>query len=357
MSELIKETSAIIQDQRHILAKMVVDRQYEQHPQFWEKFGEGGRELSVRDVNYHISYLIESIRAKDVSLFGRYTEWVAELFSGLGFPDDTVTQTLECMRAVFDDALPEDLFLIVDTHIKEGLRQSQKKREGSPSYLDKSAPLYSLTKKYLDALLAGQKHKASRLILEAVEKGTSIRDIYLEVFQRSQYEIGRLWCQNKISVAQEHYSSAATQLIMSQLYPHIFAGHKIGRSLVAACVNSELHEIGIRMVADFFEIAGWDTYYMGANTPNSSIIQAIVDTSPHILALSATMPYHQSLLQKTIAVVRASYPEDKVKIIVGGYALNNSKDLWKKLGADGYAGNAEEAVIVANSLLDGKLKG
>jgi methanogenic corrinoid protein MtbC1 len=279
---------------------------------------------------------------------------LGELFSGLGFPDNTVTKTLECLLAILEDALPKDLYAVADTHITEGLKQSQKQAEVSPSHLDKSLPFYSLTKKYLDALLAGQKNVASRLILDAVKKGSDIRDIYLEVFQRSQYEIGRLWCMNKISVAQEHYSSAATQLIMSQLYPYIFASKKIGRSLIAACVNSELHEIGIRMVADFFEIAGWDTYYMGANTPDSSIIEAMERIDPDVVAISVTMPFHQSLLKKTIATVRASDPDNRVKIIVGGHALNVSKDLWKQLGADGYADNAEEAVLVANKLLDGE---
>jgi methanogenic corrinoid protein MtbC1 len=356
MSELSKKASEFIHDHQQELAKSVVDLQYELNPEFWKKFGERGRELSIRDVNYHLTYLIESILAQDVSLFGRYAEWLTELFSGLEFPDDTTTKTLKCIREAIKDILPKDLFGIVDTHIQEGLNQSQKLRETSPSHLDSAAPLYSLTKKYLDALLAGEKQTASRLILDAVEKGTSIKDIYLEVFQRSQYEIGRLWCMNKISVAQEHYSSAATQLIMSQLYPHIFASKKIGRGLVAACVNSELHEIGIRMVADFFEIAGWDTYYMGANTPDSSIIQAIERTKPHILALSATMPFHQSNLKRTIATVRASDPDDRVKIIVGGHALNTSKELWQQLGADGYASNAEEAVIVADKFLDGEQK-
>jgi len=60
---------------------------------------------------------------------------------------------------------------------------------------------------------------------------------------------------NEVSVAQEHYCTAATQLIMSQLYPHIFAGEKTERTLIATCVAGDLHEIGIRMVSDLFHRA------------------------------------------------------------------------------------------------------
>ena len=69
---------------------------------------------------------------------------------------------------------------------------------------------------------------------------------------------------NLLSVAQEHYCTAATQLVMSQLYPRIFSTERRGRTLVAARVADDLHEIGLRMVADFFEMEGWDTFYVGA---------------------------------------------------------------------------------------------
>ncbi|WP_440120087.1 hypothetical protein [Paenibacillus sp. QZ-Y1] len=37
--------------------------------------------------------------------------------------------------------------------------------------------------------------------------------------------------------------------------------------MVAACVGSEQHEIGLRMLTDVFEMEGWDTYYLGQMFP------------------------------------------------------------------------------------------
>lgn len=73
--------------------------------------------------------------------------------------------------------------------------------------------------------------------------GTPVKEIHLHVFQPAQYEVGRLWQMNRITVAQEHYCTAATQLIMSQLYPHIFASVKNGCTLGATCVGGDLHEV------------------------------------------------------------------------------------------------------------------
>lgn len=350
MDRIHIDSVAFIHRMQQELAEKAVDIQYKTQSNFWKKWGKVGRELSIRDVNYHFSYLIESIRNQDFMLFVRYSEWLKELFAGLGFPENTVKVTFECMRSALKEKLPKNIFEIADFYLKKGVEQAQKQSNESRTYLDPSAPLYTLAKDYLEALLSGQKQTAIRLVLDAVEQGVDIKNIYLWIFQNCQYEIGRLWHLNKISVAQEHYCSAVTQLIMSQLYTYIFSSNKIGRSLMAACVHSELHEIGIRMVSDFFELAGWDTYYLGANTPDSSIIQALDKTQPDILALSATMPFHLDSLRRTISNVRKSAPKE-TKIIVGGFALNTSKNLWEQLGADGYAGDAQEALRMAQDLL------
>ena len=51
--------------------------------------------------------------------------------------------------------------------------------------------------------MARQRHKATRQILQAMQDGLSIESIYLEVFQPVQYEVGRLWQMNQLTVAQE----------------------------------------------------------------------------------------------------------------------------------------------------------
>jgi methanogenic corrinoid protein MtbC1 len=192
---------------------------------------------------------------------------------------------------------------------------------------------------------------ASHLILNAVAQGTSVKNIYLHVFQPTQHEIGRLWQTNQMSVAQEHYSTAVTQLIMSQLYSTIFDTPKNGRRLVATCVGGELHEIGLRMVTDFFEMEGWDTYYLGSNTPVSSIVQTLIERNADVLAISATMTFHINLVADLIKRVRVVDNNKRIKILAGGYPFNIEPELWRLVGADGYASNAEQAIATANALM------
>jgi len=139
-------------------------------------------------------------------------------------------------------------------------------------------------------------------------------------------------------------------MIMSQLYPYIFNSDRIGKRMVAASVDTNMHDIGIRMVADFFEMAGWDTYYLGGNTPPEAIIEALEINQPHLLALSATISQQIGMLQSTIERIHERSAFKALKIIVGGHPFNIVHDLWQRVGADGCAKSAEEAVQLAQQL-------
>lgn len=219
------------------------------------------------------------------------------------------------------------------------------------TFIDEDRPLAELAGRYLKVLLGAERHLASRLVMEAVESGVSVKDIYLHVFQPCQREIGRLWQTNQVSVAQEHYCTAATQLIMSQLYPYVFNTEKIGRCLVATCVGGELHEIGMRMVADFFEMEGWDTYYLGANTPSKSVLQAIEEREAHVLGVSATITFNVGAVADLIADLRTSEVGKDVRVLVGGRPFLIAPNLWQTVGADGYAADAQQAIYVADQIL------
>lgn len=105
------------------------------------------------------------------------------------------------------------------------------------------------------------------------------------------------------------------------------------------------------MVADFFEMDAWDTYYLGANTPEESIVQVIEEENVDILAISASMTFHLNKVSDMILKIKSSLKEHKVKIMVGGRPFNISKNLWKDLGADGYAADAQKAIKVASNLI------
>lgn len=334
------------------LAVAITDEYYKKRPELDKRYGKPVRNYVLQDNKYHLTYLAEAVAAGHPSFFASYIGWAKVLLNGMNIP----SEELACNLRIVEEVLNRELADVEECHvlkeyIEQGLSQLPLLPSELSSFIQTSHPHAELAQRYLELLLRGERHFASRLILEAVEKQQlNVKEIYLDIFQYTQYEIGRLWQMNKISVAQEHYCTAATQLIMSQLYSYIFATERRNKAMVATCVGGDLHELGIRMVADFFEMEGWDTYYLGANTPTSSILRELRERGADLLAISVTMTFHVRAAEALIAAVRQDESCRHVKIMVGGYPFNLEPKLWRQVGADGFSRNAQEAIELSNQL-------
>lgn len=151
---------------------------------------------------------------------------------------------------------------------------------------------------YKKSLLNGERGLCSDVISNLVETETPLLSIYLELFQKSLYEVGELWENNKITVAHEHIATAITEGLMNILYPKIFSQEHNGKSILVTCVPDEYHQIGAKMVADSFEMNHWDSHFLGANTPTSDLIAFIQDKNPDLVAVSLSIYFNVNNLKK-----------------------------------------------------------
>lgn len=342
-----------IAERRDELARAVVDIQFARWPDLYDRYGETGREKCVEDLRFHVLYLAEAVAADSPTLFREYVAWAKILFTNLNLPVEELGQCLEILRDVVVARVGGEIADRVTACVDAAIDALPGLPVEIAPFIDPDARFADLARAYLDALLRGDRRAATNLILERVESGMAVRDAYLHVFQPVLREVGRLWQTGAITVAHEHFATAATQAVMSMLYPRIFGAERNGRSLVATCVSGEMHEIGIRMVADLFEMAGWDTYYLGANTPARSIVQSVEERGASVLAISATITAHIGAVTDLIAGVRRELGKRPLGIMVGGYPFNIVPDLWRKVGADGFAASADDALAVASRLAEG----
>ena len=342
-----------MRDQAGALADAVVACEYGRHPKLRARYGAAGRTKSRQDAVYHFLHLADALDANSPALFNDYIGWVKVLLQHLGVSSEDLDHHLNCMAAVVREQMPAPVAARAITMVEGARTALPAMPSTTASFLDPRQRLSPLVHEYVHTMLGGYRQAAGQLVFDAADRGEPVPQLYLQVFQPALREIGRLWQLQKISVAQEHFCSVATQIVMAQLLLRVPTAKRCGRGVVVACVSGDLHELGARMVADFFEMAGWDTYFCGANTPHAAVVHSVVERKADLLAVSATMGYHLHAVQDLIEMVRADPRCAGLHVMVGGHPFTADPALWRTVGADGTAADAQAAVALAGQWLAG----
>ncbi len=332
------------------LSQAIVKEHYRINPELPKQYGPEGEQKCLDDAVIHLTYLQQALDNDSEQLFVDYVMWAKTLFEGINLPIAHLHEHLKVMGDVLRKELNQEDAGKIGKIIAAAEEHLGQKSNIAHTFLEPKAPHYEMARKYLDLLLASNRTEASQLILKAVrDDGIPVQDIYLSVFQPCQREVGLLWQTGRISVAQEHFCTAATQLCMSQLYPYIFSSEKNGNVAVITCAQGELHEVGVRMVADLLEMNGWDAFYLGANVPINSVVDFVKEKDPNMIGISATITSHLPQVKDLINMIR-SIESKHTCIMVGGYPFNVSPELYKELGADAHSTDAKVAIETANKL-------
>jgi methanogenic corrinoid protein MtbC1 len=299
----------------------------------------------LNDTVYTINFLTIALEVRESILFDNYMRWFGKLAYYLNFDMASMQMHFKHAKTVLEKRLDPLLYgtLIkvynrgIDTFINTYQSDHETKVDINP---------------FLELLLDFKTNKAYDYVLNYLDSGQTVSDLYLDLFQPTLYQVGELWQQQVISVATEHYITAAIQHIIGKLYPKIFSEVKDGKNaLVAVCAGKELHEVGLRMVADFFELAGWKTHFLGSNIPIKHVVNFLKENKVDTLAISATTSANLVDVKTLIETIKQDETFDNLQIMVGGKVFNDTPNLWRKVGADMYAQDAEQAVMIANMTL------
>jgi methanogenic corrinoid protein MtbC1 len=172
---------------------------------------------------------------------------------------------------------------------------------------------------YLTALLSGDRTSCTIIVRDLQSSGLDIRDLFINLFQRSLYDLGELWEHHRISVAVEHLASSITERLMSMVEIDTFSAPHGDHSVIIACIADEYHQIGARMVSDIFELHGWNTHFLGANTPVKDLISMMHKRKPDLIVVSVSVYFNIPNLLSALTELRTSFP--KIPILAGGQAF------------------------------------
>lgn len=335
--------------QRNKVAERVAERLLAEMPHLTEWVGTEARDYVERDVAWLLEHLAQAMALTDPILFHDHITWAKSVMTARGLKRRELKRSLQAMAEVLDEEMEPASYANARALLDGAIARLDRPAEEPAGALAAPGLHVDAARTYVAALIASDRAAARRAVLAKVDAGAPVEDVLLHVLEPAQVEIGRLWQLNRITVAHEHFATGVTQDLMSELIARTATPQARG-TLVAACVERELHDTGLRLVSSVLQLHGWACHYLGANTPKGAILDAVRRQQPDVLALSATAPYRTWHLAEVLAALRADPETKDVKVLVGGYPFHVSPSLADWIGADGTARNAGEAVHLAGEL-------
>ena len=206
--------------------------------------------------------------------------------------------------------------------------------------------LARFTSEIVEALAGYDALSASRVLEEALAM-LPVEDVCLFVLQPALREIGRRWERGEVSVSAEHFASAFVIRRLGALFN--LSQPEAGRGpVVAACLEGELHEIGLLLTCLFLSRRGVKILYLGPNLPLDDLIETVRGLRPPLVLLSASTPEAAERLATATAELKARCPRTPFddyspKVGFGGHVFVEQPELRQGIDGVFLGSNAEEA--------------
>src|SRR5215216_6656581 len=107
-----------------------------------------------------------------------------------------------------------------------------------------------------------------------------------------------------------------------------------GPALVAACVEGERHELGLRMICGLFRAEGYAVHYLGADVAPRFMLEAVQLHRPAVVLLSAKLAKNLPAVKDAVDGLTAGIaPEHLPLVVVGGRVAVEHSEAIRTLGA------------------------
>jgi len=312
----------------------------------------GGNLLRVMRDNHHnhAVFMATVFSFNNMELLCRIIPWVYRTYKSRGFSFDyfpvELNAWMNVIKVHLEPASAEPILSIygwILEHHDDWIFFSQTTNRASVY----SAERQDDTQVWVQTLLKGDSRKGLDIAARSGENPDDIAELYIDALQPAMYKLGRLWEEGSISAAQEHLSTAIVSRIMASMYDRIQWPKSVMGRAVIACTADEFHEIGARMVADLLEMDGWNVTFLGANTPETDLLDLLRTDPPDLLGISVSMVFNLKHVRNLITRIRSCPELLEMKILLGGQGTAGIESLWQATGADGWAGNGRDAVELA----------
>lgn len=284
--------------------------------------------------------------------FAAKVGWARDAFIARGQQSEILSAGLEDLSVVLEESLPSEAWQPLPAFFEAARQELERPSAPAEQVSSPDDPLDELAGAYLTVVREGDARRAMDVVTAAIrENRLSVPDALDGVLTRALREIGNLWHANELNIAEEHFASQTTGRLLEQLLLLAPDPTPLDRTVLLTMVEGDAHDLGLRIVAGLFELDGWRTICLGANTPASDLALAAETFEADLVVVGATLNTQRDAAAQAIRVLKGSRPEQKV--IVGGpafAALEGRPGEIGKIGASGCAVASREAVRLGREL-------
>ena len=200
--------------------------------------------------------------------------------------------------------------------------------------LDRLPTLAALAESFLRQALTGNQSAAYQTIIAADDLGLPLTRLFREVLQPALTELGRRWERGELLVAQEKEVSELARDLIADLSLRHARTPTNGPTLVAACVEGERHELGLRMICGLFRAEGYAVHYLGADVASRFLLEAAQLHRPAVILLSAKLALNLPAVKDAVDILTAGLASQQLPpVVVGGRVAVEHSEAIRALGA------------------------
>uniref|UniRef100_A0A7C1SHU8 Cobalamin-binding protein n=1 Tax=candidate division WOR-3 bacterium TaxID=2052148 RepID=A0A7C1SHU8_UNCW3 len=200
-----------------------------------------------------------------------------------------------------------------------------------------------------DAVLRMAKDEVLRLCEQALAQGIAA-DIALEQgLARGMRLVGEKFVCQEYFVPEVLAAARAMYAGFDILREHLPRTAENRNRIALGVVQGDIHDIGKNIVKVMAQAAGYEVIDLGRNVPVEQFVNAVRDGAAAI-GMSALMTTTMPNMARVIEALKQAGLRDRVKVLVGGAPVNRL--FAEKIGADGYAPDAHNAVLEIRRLTE-----
>ncbi|MBS7645742.1 MAG: B12-binding domain-containing protein [Candidatus Bathyarchaeia archaeon] len=162
-----------------------------------------------------------------------------------------------------------------------------------------------------------------------------------------KYEAGEFFLMHLIAAA-EPVQSVIKELLEPEIRKKGGGRKPLGK-VVLGTVEGDIHDIGKNIVGAMLTAANFEVYDIGKDVPAEKFVEKAKEIQADIIGASALLTTTLPGQERIIEILKREGIRDRFKVILGGAPV--TEEWVKKVGGDGYAGDAVEAVKLVKRLL------